>query len=256
MFRIKICGITEVEDARAVVAAGADAVGLNFYPKSPRYVTADAARAIAEVLPAGVVKVGLFVNAAAEEICRRFDELRLDLIQLHGDEPPEVLAELGGRPVIRAFRMGGTVPIYGAGGHRNSGLSPSAYEKSPTSDRSATDMDTLPGPLRSIGDYLACCQRLGHLPALILVDAHVEGQYGGTGQLADWHVLKGYPTDGSLPRAILAGGLTAENVAEAIRTANPWGVDTASGVESSPGRKDPAAVEAFVRAARTALGLE
>ena len=106
MFRIKICGITSVEDARAVAAAGADAVGLNFYAKSPRYVTPEKARQIVNALADELVKVGLFVNAAVEEVCETFDQLGLDLIQLHGDEPPTFPARLGGRPVMRAFRLG------------------------------------------------------------------------------------------------------------------------------------------------------
>ncbi|NQT37500.1 MAG: phosphoribosylanthranilate isomerase, partial [Planctomycetes bacterium] len=106
MFRVKICGLTSVEDARAVVTAGADAVGLNFFERSERFIDEPLAREIVESLPAGVVKVGLFVNAPAEEVCRKFDRLHLDLIQLHGDEPPEYLTELADRPVMRAFRLG------------------------------------------------------------------------------------------------------------------------------------------------------
>jgi len=217
MFRVKICGITSVEDARAVAAAGADAVGLNFYPKSPRYVGVEKAREIVDALADELVKVGLFVNAAVEEVCERFDQLGLDLIQLHGDEPPEFLARLGGRPVLRAFRLG------------EAGL----------------------GPLRG---YLADCRQLACVPRLVLVDASVEGSYGGTGEVADWRTLREYPRDSAYPPLVLAGGLTSGNVAEAIGTVRPAAVDTASGVESGPGRKDPAAVEAFVRAARRAFG--
>ena len=213
MFRVKICGITNVEDARVVAAAGADAVGLNFYPKSPRYVGLDKARQILDALPEGLVKAGLFVNAAAEEVCRTFDLLALDLIQLHGDEPPEFLSELGGRAVMRAFRL------------EESGV-----------DRMC--------------QYLDDCRKLGCVPRLVLVDACVEGSYGGTGQVADWELLKRYPFGATPAPLVLAGGLTPENVAEAIRIVRPAAVDTASGVESRPGRKDPRAVEAFVRAAR------
>ena len=107
MFTIKICGITRPEDARATVEAGADAIGLNFYPQSSRAIDRERARAIIAVLPAGVIKVGLFVNAQPAEICRTCDALGLDLIQLHGDEPPELLSALGGRPVMKAFRAAG-----------------------------------------------------------------------------------------------------------------------------------------------------
>ena len=217
MFRVKICGITSVEDARAVAAAGADAVGLNFYAKSPRYVTPEKAREIIDALPDELVKVGLFVNAPAEEVCETFDQLGFDLIQLHGDEPPEFLARLSGRPVMRAFRLG------------EAGL----------------------GPVRG---YLADCRQLECVPRLVLVDACVEGSYGGTGEVADWRTLRGYPRDSICPPLVLAGGLTPDNVAQAIRTVRPAAVDTASGVEARPGRKDPAAVEAFLRAARRAFG--
>jgi phosphoribosylanthranilate isomerase len=216
MFRIKICGLTSAEDAALVAAAGADAVGLNFYPQSPRFLAPPAAERIVEALPRGVVKVGLFVNAAADEICRTFDRLGLDLVQLHGDEPPGLLAQLGDRPVMRAFRVG-------------------------------------PDGLAPVERYLAECGRLGCLPRLVLVDAHVRGLYGGSGKLADWDAIRHYPADGSLPPLVLAGGLSPENVGEAVRTVHPAGVDTASGVESSPGRKDPALVRRFVAAALDAF---
>lgn len=219
MFRIKICGVTSVEDAEAVVRAGADAVGLNFYPKSPRYVALDQARRIVDVLPDGVVKVGVFVNAPGHDVLSVSIILGLDLIQLHGDEPPMFLKELGDRPVMRAFRLG------------EKGLEP-------------------------VGWYLAQCRQLGCMPRLTLIDANVKGVYGGSGQVADWQVLKTYRADrhaGSIPPLVLAGGLTADNVGEAIRTVSPAAVDTASGVETAPGKKDPAAVEAFVRAARRAF---
>jgi len=220
MFQIKICGITSVEDALTVVEAGADAVGLNFYPKSPRYVRPELAGRIAAVLPPEVVKVGLFVNATTEHVCRTFERLALDLVQLHGDEPPEYLAELGELPLMRAFRLG----------------------------RSALE------PLR---DYLRSCRQLGCMPRLTLIDAHVKGVYGGSGEVADWQVLRTYRAgrqDESIPPLVLAGGLTPDNVAEAIRTARPAAVDVASGVESGPPRKDPKLVAAFVEAARQALG--
>jgi phosphoribosylanthranilate isomerase len=239
MFRIKICGVTDVDDARVVAGAGADAVGLNFYPKSPRYVTAEKARQIVGALPAELVKVGLFVNAPAEEVCRTFDQVGLDLIQLHGDEPPTFLGELGGRPVMRAFR-------YGLGELQ----SPKFLDH----DQLVTGTPRVADALESMGRYLSHCGRLGCMPRLVLVDSYVEGTYGGTGRVADWERLKGYPFGVPCPPLVLAGGLTPENVAEAIRTVRPAAVDTASGVELSPGRKDPAAVEAFVRAARQAFG--
>jgi phosphoribosylanthranilate isomerase len=217
MFTVKICGITRPEDARAAALAGADAIGLNFYPQSPRAIDRERARAIIAELPAGIAKVGLFVNAAAGDICRTCDALGLDLIQLHGDEPPELLADLGDRPVMKAFRA--------AGKHG----------------------------LQSILSYLETCRTLDFLPRLILFDALQTSLYGGSGKLADWRLAREYRESNKKgPLLVLAGGLKAENVAEAIRATAARAVDTASGVESQPGIKDPAAMEAFVRAARTA----
>jgi len=105
-----------------------------------------------------------------------------------------------------------------------------------------------PQRLRPINDYLQQCRALERLPRLVLVDAYVQGAYGGTGSVADWDALQKIPTDELFPPMVLAGGLTPHNVAEAIRTVHPAAVDTASGVESSRGKKDPAAVEAFVPA--------
>jgi phosphoribosylanthranilate isomerase len=220
MFRIKICGITNTDDARAVAEAGADAVGLNFYPKSPRYVSAATARTIAEVLPAGVVKVGLFVNADEDVVRETAQHVGLDLIQLHGDEPPEYLRDLAGAvslPVMRAFRWD------------SAGLTP-------------------------IVEYLGQCRRLGCLPHLVLIDSYQPGVYGGTGTTADWAAVAAYTTMPDVPPLVLAGGLTPENVADAIAAVRPAAVDTASGVERGPGRKDPALVRAFVRAAQVAMG--
>jgi len=216
MFRIKICGITSVDDAQSVVRAGADAVGLNFYPQSPRCVTPEQARRIIDALPGDMVKVGLFVNAEVRHVLTTFDRLRLDLIQLHGDEPPEYLGGLGGRPVMRAFRVG------------RQGLG-------------------------SVDEYLRRCDHLGCLPRLALFDAHVAGQYGGTGETTDWAALKEYADSAEIPPLVLAGGLTAANVADAIHHVHPVAVDTSSGVESSAGKKSAAAVAQFVDAARQAL---
>jgi phosphoribosylanthranilate isomerase len=217
MFRIKICGITNQRDATAVVQAGADAVGLNFYPASPRFVGRDAARQISEALPPEIVKTGVFVNAAAKDVCQAFDELALDLIQLHGDEPPEFIAQLERRPVMRAFRLGAE------------GLNP-------------------------VLEYLEQCKRLKCVPRLVMIDALVKGAYGGTGEIANWPVCAQYSRNENLPPLVLAGGLKPANVAEAIRQVRPAAVDTASGVESSPGQKDHAAVSAFVANAREAFG--
>ena len=217
MFQIKICGITTADDALTVARAGADAIGLNFYPQSPRSVDLEAARRILEIVPAGVLKVGLFVNSSQEQVCRAFDQLRLDLVQLHGDEPPEFLCRLAERPVMRAFRVG-------------------------------------PEGLGPVEDYLEQCRRLNRVPELVLIDSRTKGKYGGTGRVADWSTVACYPRHDWHPPLVLAGGLTPENVAEAIGAVQPAAVDTASGVESSPGRKDESLVVRFVREAREAFG--
>ena len=215
MFRIKICGITSPLDAQHAAAAGADALGLNFYSQSPRFLSADRAAAVADAVPAGVAKVGLFVNASACQVRETFDELKLDLVQLHGDEPPEFLVELEGRPVMRAFRL------------------------------EAANL----GP---VSDYLDRCRELGCLPRLVLIDGFRSGHYGGTGQAVDWRKLAtARAALGEVP-LVLAGGLTEANVAEAITLVRPAAVDTASGVESQ-GKKDRQRMQAFVDAARRAL---
>jgi phosphoribosylanthranilate isomerase len=215
MFRVKICGITSVADGLCAARSGADAVGLNFCYSSPRYVDFRLAEEIVAGLPGGVARVGVFVNARSAEVDRIARQLRLDYLQIHGDEPPEFLAQLAGWPVIRAFRG--------------------------TND------------FQPVTAYLAACRALGHLPVAVLVDAFRSGQYGGTGQSPDWSaVAQARPAWADLP-LVLAGGLMAANVAAAIQKVRPTAVDTASGVESSPGRKSAPLVAEFVAAAQGAF---
>jgi len=216
MFHVKICGITSVDDAQIAVRAGADAIGLNFYRRSARSIPAQKARQIANLTPGRAIKVGVFVNAEIQEVLDTFDEVRLDAIQLHGDERPEYLAALAPRPVIRAFRL------------REPGLA---------------DVDA----------YLAECRRIAALPWMILVDAFSSDAYGGTGKTIDWPRLADDCAQRDLPPLTLAGGLNAENVAEAVRVVRPAAVDVASGVEARPGRKDPDRVRRFITAAREAF---
>jgi phosphoribosylanthranilate isomerase len=204
--RVKICGITDLGDALAAAAAGADMLGFNFYSKSPRCLTLERCAGIASVVPGGVVKVGVFVNSTAEEVAATLDRCGLDLAQLAGDEPDETLAALGER-AFRAVRPRDPQPA-------------------------APLLASLPPRVS---------------PPAFLLDAHVPGQYGGTGRTADWDLAAELARRAPL---LLAGGLTPENVAAAVRQVNPWGVDVASGVESSPGRKDPQKVRAFVENAR------
>lgn len=223
MFTIKICGITRPEDAIVAAEAGADAIGLNFYAKSPRYVSIETAFTIAQAVAGGPLVVGVFVNASAAEIAQAVTSVPLGAIQLHGDEPPEFVAELPpGMPVIRAARIGAA------------GLAEAAA-------------------------YRDACQAAGRPLAAVLLDASVEvapGEeviYGGSGHRLDWpRVAAERGVLASTP-LILAGGLTPVNVAEAISVSRCDGVDTASGVESSPGVKYHEMIRAFVEVARGAL---
>ncbi len=218
MFRIKICGITHRPDAFVAAALGADAIGLNFFEGSPRYLPPSLAGNVAAAIPRGVAKVGVFVNPTAEEVNRLAERLRLDFIQLAGDEPPELIAQLAGRPVIKSFRFGAE------------GI----------------------GPLL---DFLDEAARHGALPAAVLIDSSAPGQFGGSGVTADWRRLGG-ELERIRSRAmhvILAGGLTPENITEAIAIVKPAAVDVASGIEYAPGRKDASRVNQFVEAATAAF---
>ena len=213
---VKICGLTDVETARAIVGMASDAIGLNFYADSPRHVSVDVATEIARLAGDQVEVVGVFVNHSVSEIATLTEQCRLQTIQLHGAEPPEFMAELQAAcpdvGLIRAHRM---------------------------------KQDNL----ADLHQYHA--ELLRHQVSLraYLIDAHVKGAYGGTGQQVPWQQLAdAYQSD--WPPLILAGGLEPGNVRQAIATVNPWGVDVASGVESSPGQKDLSAVRQFLSEAR------
>jgi len=203
MTKIKICGIKTVNDALAATEAGADLIGFNFYPKSPRYIGVGRCRDIMSVMRryGHITYVGVFVNTSVEEIRATMETCGLSLAQLHGDETSRMMQSLNGS-AFKAFRG-------------------------------------IPENLDSFARHDA--------PAL-LVDASVKGEYGGTGVTADWHgaaeLAKKYPL-------LLAGGLTPENVAEAVRQVRPWGVDVASGVETAAGSKDTSRMKAFVRAVQS-----
>jgi phosphoribosylanthranilate isomerase len=217
MFRIKICGVKSVEDALAVAAAGADAIGLNFYRPSPRYIPLERARAVADAVRGRVMRVGVVVDPTEEEALAIASHVGLDLLQLHGDEPAALVARLSQRvPVMKAFRIG-------------------------------------PAGLQPALDYLEEFRRLGGTLVAVLFDAFEPGRLGGVGKTAEWGAIKGYPSQGWHPPLVLAGGLRPDNVADAIRTVSPMAVDTASGVEESPGRKAPVLVARFVQAARRAF---
>jgi len=209
MVRIKICGVTTADDARLAADSGADAVGLNFYPKSPRFVTPTQAAAIVRALPAFTAPVGVFVGMPLRQVCAVAYQLGLRGVQTYDEQPP------ADDPFpfahIPAFRV-----------------------------KDAAGLD-------SVRNFIEAATRFGRRPAAVLVDSHVDGQMGGTGHQAPWKLLAGFHP--GVP-VILAGGLTPENVAEAIAVVRPWGVDVASGVESAPGRKDAAKVAQFIKNAR------
>lgn len=221
MFQVKICGITTASDAILATSAGADAIGLNFYEPSPRYILPEQARGVVAALPAGVRAVGVFVNAPLEQILSLCSAIPLAAVQLHGDEPPAMVAALRVRLpqrtwLVRALRC------------REASLLP-------------------------VSDYLAACIALGPAPDAVLLDAYRAGEYGGTGQVLDWStVARERGLLGQIP-LILAGGLTPNNVADAIAATHPSGVDTASGVEASPGKKDSQLVQDFISSARAAF---
>jgi phosphoribosylanthranilate isomerase len=216
MFQIKICGITRVVDAVAAGDAGADAIGLNFYARSSRCVTAEAARDVARAVGARILKVGVFVNETYETIASLCDDVGLDAVQLHGDERPELVRRLAPRPVIKAFRLG-------------------------------------PDGLAPIRIWFDECLHSAGMPQMALIDGFLPGEYGGTGRTADRGLAAAFGRTPGLPPWALAGGLTPENVALAVVETRPYAVDTAGGVESAPGIKNHAKIVRFVSAARDAI---
>jgi phosphoribosylanthranilate isomerase len=205
MTRVKICGITNLEDAEEAVRLGAWAIGLNHHPASPRFCGPGIAAEIGAAMKRRCEVAGVFVNSSLDEVARAADQEQLTMLQLHGDEGPAFCAEAArrtGAKVIKAIRV-----------------------------RSAAD-------LRAAEAFRADFH---------LLDAHHPGAPGGTGESFDWELAAGRRSE---TPAILAGGLTPANVAEAIAAVDPYAVDVASGVEASPGRKDHAVMAVFFEAAR------
>lgn len=197
--RVKVCGITRIEDAIHAVESGVDAVGFVFFEKSPRYINQGKAAEIAKVLPPFVSKVALFVNALEIEIRSVLDTVPVDLLQFHGEESPEECRSYG-RPYIKAVRMHDDVDLF-----------------------------------QLSDDYVDA--------SALLLDSFVEGIQGGTGQTFDWSRV---PSDLN-KQIILAGGLTVENVADAIFKVSPYAVDVSAGVEIGKGIKDAAKMEEFIQ---------
>jgi phosphoribosylanthranilate isomerase len=201
--RVKICGITRAQDAEVAARAGADAIGLVFYPPSPRYLSGERAVEIRDALPPFVQTVALFVNPDAAQVAQAIGRVRPALLQFHGEETPEFCGQFG-LPYVKACRI-------------------------------RPGVDAL--------EYLRPFSRA----AAWLYDSYVP-EYGGVGESFDWSLL---PVAGERP-VILSGGLSADNVARAIRRVRPWGVDVSSGVESAKGVKDGTKIAAFIAEVRNA----
>ena len=195
---VKVCGITNLEDAQAAVAAGATALGFNFYPRSVRYIGIVDSTAIVSQLPAEILKVGVFVNEPAARVADLVKRIGLQVAQLHGDE---TTAQYPAH--VRVWKA-----------------------------------------VRVDADF-AWESWAGNPAEALLLDGAAAGDWGGAGQTFDW----ARATGGGSRKIILAGGLDASNVAEAIRAVKPWGVDSCSRIERAPGRKDHAKMTAFVKAA-------
>jgi phosphoribosylanthranilate isomerase len=203
--RVKICGIVDYEDARDAVLLGADAIGLNFYPNSPRYIDAARAAKIIEKLPPFVTVVGIFVNHPDPQNLEDFAvSLGLHTVQLHGNETPDYCSMIQRVKVIKSFRVDSNFRV-----------------------------DTL----RSYGS------------GTFLLDACSPDRFGGTGTSFKWDLVFGANAFGSI---IIAGGLNAENVGQAVSTLHPYAVDVASGVESKPGKKDYEKMRRFIEAVHRA----
>jgi phosphoribosylanthranilate isomerase len=211
LIRIKICGVTDPHEAQRIAELGADAIGINFYPSSARYVTPHQAAAIVRALPPFTAPVGIFVGMPMRQVCAVGYQLGLRAVQTYADPP--LREDAFPFAHIPAFRL-----------------------------REAADLET-------IRAYVRLLQTAGWPPTAVVIDAFVAGQWGGTGQTAPWELLENFTLD--VPW-ILAGGLTPENVAEAVHRLRPWGVDVAGGVEAAPGRKDLDKVRQFILQARTA----
>lgn len=200
--RVKICGITNSDDALAAADAGADAIGFVFFRSSPRFIEPDHAARIIRLLPPFVTSVGVFVNERPRRIEEIISETGIDVVQLHGDEPPSSCSL--SRRVIKGFRVW---------------------------DLSSID---------------ALMPYQGYVSAFLL-DTYSPDRYGGTGQTFPWDIAVRAKRFGTV---ILAGGLTPDNVVQAIETVKPFGVDVSSGVESVVGKKDIAKIQAFISRAR------
>ena len=224
---VKICGITRAQDADLAAGLGANALGFVFWPNSPRYISADAAKAIAATVPAHVLKVGVFVDQPVEEVARIMADVGLDAAQLHGHESPQYCRDLTVR-----LKADPTDNIRSDGRVESDTPVGSAFRRTVIKAIGMTNNGSA-----NIADF-------DH-DVMLLVDAHDPEKHGGTGKTVNWDAAREIA---ATRRTILAGGLNAANVKLAVRSVRPYGVDVSSGVESAPGVKDPNRLRAFFEA--------
>jgi phosphoribosylanthranilate isomerase len=220
---VKICGITRAQDAELAAGLGASALGFVFWPNSPRCVDVETAKAIAANVPANVLKVGVFVDQPVEEVAGIMDEVGLDVAQLHGHESPEYCRELTVRLKADPTGVERTEAEATVG---------SAFRRTVIKSVSMKDNGSV-----NIDDFDS--------DVVLLIDAHDPTRFGGTGKTVNWDSAREIA---ATRRTILAGGLNAANVKLAVRSVRPYGVDVSSGVESSPGVKDPTRLRTFFEA--------
>lgn len=205
--KVKVCGITNLEDAKAAIEAGCDALGFVFYKKSPRYINLKKAKNIIRIVPKTIIKVGVFVNAKEKTIKRIAKMCKLDMLQFHGDESPEFCNKLNGYKIIRAFR---------------------------------------------VKDRLDLKNILKYKTFAYLFDTFVKERIGGTGKKFNWNLIKDIRDKIRRP-IFLSGGLTKNNVREAIRIIHPDWVDVSSSVEIRPGKKDYRKIKEFIKEVKGGL---
>ena len=253
---IKICGITNLDDALAATDGGANAIGFVFYSKSPRHVTAEIAQSIAKKLPPHIQKVGVFVNQTVEEVRDTSKRAGLTAVQLHGAEDKQfsrslfdALANSTSRPTIfRSF----AAQIFDKPAEEPVGWDPVAVGLVEP-DEAYKGKRVHKIHVAKNGDLFL--ETHGFRPGVIsgvLLDSSTAGKMGGTGRTFDWERVQ--PWAGiinSISKLIVAGGLHPGNVEDAIHTLHPWGVDVSTGVEREPGRKDPKKIRAFIQAVRS-----
>jgi phosphoribosylanthranilate isomerase len=252
---VKICGITNVDDARAAVEAGANALGFVFFPKSPRRVTAETAQSIIAQVPLHVEKVGVFVNETVNGVSEIVKHAGLTVVQLHGEESTEFsralfqkLANKSYRPTI--FRAW-PAKVFDAPAGQSVGWDPVAVGLVEP-DEAYKGKRVHKIHVAENGDLFL--ETHGFRPGVlsgVLLDSSTANKPGGTGRTFDWERVQPWAgVINSISKLIIAGGLRPSNVQEVIHILRPWGVDVSSGVEREPGKKDPKRVRAFIQAVR------